>query len=81
MSFLSNEEININSHYYQKIMNNSDKNFIKGTLENLESNDIIEQIYIDNNFSYFNVYAEKYINNADIKVNILNELMNKTKHF
>ena len=80
MSFLSNEEININSHYYQKIKNNSDKNFIKGTLENLESNDIIEQIYIDNNFSYFNVYAEKYINNADIKVNILNELMNKTKH-
>ena len=80
MSFLSNKEININSHYYQKIKNNSDKNFIKGTLENLESNDIIEQIYIDNNFSYFNVYAEKYINNADIKVNILNELMNKTKH-
>ena len=80
MSFFANKKINNASNFYMNIRNNTDKKIILGTLEKLEDNNIIDKIYIENNFSYFNVYLQKYSNNSEIKMDILNQLMNKEEH-
>ena len=80
MSLLANDEININSNYYKNLNNDKSKNIYYGTLEELKQT--FNEYYDDKQkkFFYFENYIENYIKNTTNMKNILNDLMNGTKH-
>ena len=80
MSFLSNEEINIQSEYYQNLISNEDKHIYDANLEELKK--YFPEYYDNSNqkFLYLENYINNYINNKTNHINILTDLMNNTKH-
>ena len=80
MSLLSYNNINKNSHFYQNIINNQEKQIYCGTNEELKK---YFGEYYDNKegkFLYFEKYINYYINNITNKINLLPELMNNEIH-
>ena len=80
MSFLAYNSINNNSQYYQKLINNEDKHIFFGTTEELKKN---FSDYYDSNehkFLFKEKYIKDYVENKSNQINILHDLMNKTKH-
>ena len=80
MSLLVNGEINTQSEYYHNLINNEEKNIYNANLEELKE---YFPEYYDNSqkkFLYLENYINNYIDNKTNQINILNELMNNTKH-
>ena len=80
MSLLANGEINMESEFFYNLINNEDKHIYDANLEELK-NHFPE--YYDNSqqkFLYLENYIKNYIENKTNQINILNDLMNSTKH-
>ena len=79
MTFLENE-IDMQSDYYKNIINNKDKYIYNASLEELKK--YFPEYYDDSQqkFLYLENYINNYIENKTNKINILNDLMNNTKH-
>ena len=80
MSFLAYNEINNNSQYYQKLINNEDKHIFFGTIEELKKNFSKYYNKEDEKFLYKEKYIKEYIENNSNQINTLNDLMDKAKH-
>ena len=80
MSFLANDEINIESDYYQNLMNDEDKHIYDANLEKLKK--YFPEYYDDSQqkFLYLENYINYYIENKTNQMNVLNDLMNNAKH-
>ena len=80
MSFLVNDTINIESEYYQNIINNEDKHIYDANSEELKK--YFPKYYNDSQekFLFLENYFSNYIDNKANRINILNYLMNNTKH-
>ena len=80
MSFLSNNEINNKSQYYQNIINNEEKHIYNAYIEDLKDN--FREYYnaSQKKFFYLDNYIQNYVEDVNKKPLILKELMDSTKH-
>ena len=78
MSFLSNNNINNKSQYYNNLVNNDDKHLFNSSLEELMNN--FSEYFDQNKSIYLEKYIKDYIDNDINRIKILPDLMNSSLH-